>query len=185
MGETGDKIINMNEKIVSFTGKHTIDKMNNIDKPIKIKALRNETLDLNDMYLDYNIQVKMINHLYLTDSCEEEILLKREFEKKINGYKNQDINKEIYDNTLLISLQDVIEKLVASKLKCFYCKKQVLILYKNVRDLNQWTLDRIDNDLCHSNSNTLISCLKCNLQRRSRDMEKFKFTKQLKIKKDD
>ena len=27
-----------------------------------------------------------------------------------------------------------------------------------------WTLDRINNDLSHTNDNTCISCLKCNLQ---------------------
>ena len=48
-----------------------------------------------------------------------------------------------------------------------------------------WTLDRIDNDLSHTNNNTCISCLKCNLQKRRRSHEKFKFTKQLKIEKKD
>jgi precorrin-3B methylase len=117
--------------------------------------------------------------------CENMKLLKREIEKKINSYKSQDITKKIYNELILISLSDTIEKLVCSKLKCHYCKENVLLFYKNVRDSKQWTLDRIDNDLCHSNENTLIACLHCNLQRRTRDMEKFLFTKQLKIKKQD
>ena len=189
------------DKIISFTGKHTIDKMSSFDNLInkekknnnednlkelntlKIKAKRNQTIHLDDIFLDYNCQVEMINQLYLIDSCKEEVLLKREIDKKINGYKQQDINKKIFNESLLISLPETIEKLVSSKLKCFYCKCNVLILYKDVRDEKQWTLDRIDNDKCHSNLNTLISCLKCNLQRRTRDMEKFKFTKQLRIKK--
>ena len=190
------------DKIISFTGKHTIDKMNanifdtynnitnisiqdNLKKLniFKIKAKRNETIHLDDIFLDYNCQIEMINQLYLTDFCKEDVLLKREIEKKINGYKHQDINKKIFDETLLISICDAIEKLVSSKLKCTYCKCNVLLLYKDVRDEKQWTLDRIDNDKCHSNLNTIISCLKCNLQRRTRDMQKFKFTKQLKINK--
>jgi hypothetical protein len=194
------------DKIISFTGKHTIDKMtlnvfnlsesdsinvlNNLNEDnlkklntSKIRAKRNQTIHLDDIYLDYNCQIEMINQLYLMDSCKEDVLLKREIDKKINGYKKQDINKKIFDDSLLISLPDVIEKLVSSKLICVYCKCNVLLLYKDVRDEKQWTLDRIDNDKCHSNSNTMISCLKCNLQRRTRDMEKFKFTKQLKIKK--
>ena len=190
------------DKIIAFTGKHTIDKMNSMEisnefKNVSIqdnlktlnnsknKAKRLETIHLDDAYLDYNCQVEMINTLYLTGSCKENVLLKREIDKKINSYKHQDINKKIFDETLLISLDDVIEKLVSSKLKCSYCKCNVLILYKDVRDEKQWTLDRIDNDKCHSTINTIISCLKCNLQRRTRDMEKFKFTKQLKIKKQD
>ena len=59
------------------------------------------------------------------------------------------------------------------------------ILFSMARDETQWSLDRIDNDKCHSNENTVISCLKCNLQRRCQDMKKFTFTKQLKINKID
>ena len=114
-----------------------------------------------------------------------ETIEEREIEKKINSYKSQDISKKIYNELILISLSDTIEKLVCSKLRCHYCKENVLLLYKNVREPKQWTLDRIYNDLCHSNENTLIACLHCNLQRRTRDMEKFLFTKQLKIKKQD
>ena len=40
-----------------------------------------------------------------------------------------------------------------------------------VRDEQQWTLDRIDNDKCHSDENTVISCLKCNLQRRVKNSD--------------
>ena len=59
-----------------------------------------------------------------------------------------------------------------------------MVMYKNVRDPMQWTLDRKDNDDCHSKDNTLISCLKCNLQRRVTDVDKFTFTKHLTIKKE-
>ena len=37
----------------------------------------------------------------------------------------------------------------------------------------QWTLDRKDNTLGHSVENTVVSCLGCNLRRRSRDHESF------------
>ena len=145
----------------------------------------NELNELSDEFLSYEKQVKMINQLFMDGECENMKLLKREIEKKINSYKSQDITKKIYNELILISLSDTIEKLVCSKLKCHYCKENVLLFYKNVRDSKQWTLDRIDNDLCHSNENTLIACLHCNLQRRTRDIEKFLFTKQLKIKKQD
>lgn len=166
------------EKKITFTGKKTIDDMTD-----RKNAKRNETKNMDDIYLLHSEQLTMINKYYLSESCDNEILLKREIQKKINSYKAQDIDKEIYDNLLLISLNDVVEKLVSSKLKCYYCSCDVLILYKNVRDQNQWTLDRIDNDKCHSNDNTIISCLKCNLQRRRRDMDKFLFSKKLKINK--
>ena len=72
-------------------------------------------------------------------------------------------------------------KLVASKLKCFYCKNQVRLFYCKLKDPEQWTLDRINNDLPHTDDNTCICCLKCNLQRRVTDSKKFAFTKNLSI----
>ena len=170
------------DKTISFKGKLTIDKINNLKKGTI--ATRTELKDLDDEFLSHDKQVKMLNQLFIDGDCDNSKLLKREIEKKINSYKTQDINKNIFNELLLISLTDTIEKLVGSKLKCCYCKEKVYLLYKNVREPKQWTLDRINNDLCHSNENTLIACLHCNLQRRTRDMEKFKFTKQLKIKKE-
>ena len=56
-----------------------------------------------------------------------------------------------------------------------------MILYKRVREDYQWTLDRIDNNIGHTCDNTIIACLKCNLQRRRINKGAFLFTKQLKI----
>ena len=69
--------------------------------------------------------------------------------KKINSYKQQDIKK---DKNLdgLISYEELLEKLVLSKLKCYYCRKDVLLLYENNREQKQWTLDRLDNSLGHT-----------------------------------
>jgi hypothetical protein len=107
--------------------------------------------------------------------------LKSEITRKINGYKSQDVKKNIYNDTKLVNIDNVLEKLVTCKLKCYYCRKQVKVLFTKVRDDEQWTLDRINNDICHSNSNTVICCLKCNLQRRVKSSEDFIFTKQLKV----
>lgn len=59
----------------------------------------------------------------------------------------------------------------------------MLIFYQKVREISQWTLDRVDNDLSHKNDNVIIACLKCNLDRRRQNKDKFLFTKQLKINK--
>tara|TARA_Y100000385_G_C12539996_1_gene403352 strand:- start:149 stop:511 length:363 start_codon:yes stop_codon:yes gene_type:complete len=109
------------------------------------------------------------------------IYVKRELDKKISSYRSQDNKKNIVCN--LITYEELIEKLVISRLLCNYCRKTVKILFKEVRDKEQWTLDRIDNDLGHTNDNTVVCCLKCNLERRCLDAKKFEFTKQLKIKK--
>jgi hypothetical protein len=50
-----------------------------------------------------------------------------------------------------------------------------------VREMQQWTLDRIDNDKGHFSDNVEISCLECNLKRKKQNSEKFLFTKQIKI----
>jgi hypothetical protein len=57
----------------------------------------------------------------------------------------------------------------------------VLLLYENNREEKQWTLDRLDNAIGHTKDNVVISCLKCNLERRCLNDEKFLFTKQMRL----
>lgn len=178
-------------KSISIKGKNNIDKINhieknNIEKHIennKEKAMRIGMEDIADIDILHKKQIDMINKFFIGEDFEYKKMIEREIEKKIQGYKQQDIKKYIYNENLIIKLEDVIEKLLISKLKCYYCYKEIFVIYKNVRDNMQWTLDRKDNELCHSKDNTLISCLKCNLQRRVTDVDKFTFTKHLRIKK--
>jgi hypothetical protein len=128
----------------------------------------------------------MVRNLYIIgpDYVDENTsLFLSELNHKIQGYKGQDLKKELHNPATLICLTDVLEKLVSTQLTCSYCSKPVFVLYKQVRDPMQWTLDRIDNALGHTRANTCIACLKCNLQRRVMDAEKFTFTKKLKIQK--
>ena len=53
--------------------------------------------------------------------------------------------------------------------------EDMLLIYENVREPKQWTLDRIDNSIGHNTENVVISCLSCNLKRRTMDDKKFKF----------
>ena len=57
------------------------------------------------------------------------------------------------------------------------------LIHKNKKEYLQWSLERFDNNLGHYNSNTCISCLGCNLQRRTDNHEYFKAGKQFSIKK--
>lgn len=112
--------------------------------------------------------------------------IEREIQKKRNGYKQQDIKKDRIEYELFVSLNDCIELLLESHLKCSYCKKRVVILYQNIREKSQWTLDRIDNDKCHSKDNCVVSCLTCNVSKKRLNDDKFRFTKQMVlIKKND
>tara|TARA_X000000368_G_scaffold397708_1_gene367108 strand:+ start:2313 stop:2816 length:504 start_codon:yes stop_codon:yes gene_type:complete len=133
----------------------------------------------NKMIFNKLTQVEYLNKLYLEQPYDGISFVKKEVERKLNGYKNQDKKKK--KNEKLITYDECLEKLVISKLKCYYCKKDCLIAYENVRENAQWTLDRINNDIGHSKDNVVICCLKCNLKRGTLNDEKFKFTKQMKI----
>ncbi len=134
-------------------------------------------------YYKYNndIQINLINKLYLDLSFNEKKYMLKELKAKHNSYKSQDREKDIFDETTFITVENIIEKLLISKLKCIYCKNKLLVLYSNAREPYQWTLDRVNNNLDHSNENTVISCFKCNIQRRRTNIDKFKFTKQLNL----
>ena len=123
-------------------------------------------------------ELKLINKLYIGENKTLESLLKT----KLSGYRQQDFKKKL-DLTDIISLENVIEKLIISKLQCYYCKCHVCITTKIKRDKKQWTLDRIDNDKGHNVDNVVIACLECNLKRRCQSQKKFLFTKQLNIHK--
>jgi hypothetical protein len=105
----------------------------------------------------------------------------KEIERKISGYKQQDMKKKVYHEQEIIQFCQVIEKFIECKLKCYYCFQPMKLLYKIVRDSQQWTLDRIDNSLGHTNKNVVICCLECNLKRRIQSSQKYLFTKQLKL----
>lgn len=163
-------------KKIIINGKHNIESIEGNKKKQERNVANYEEPKIKE-------QLGCINRYYMNVDDNYSKSIKSEISRKINGYKNQDVKKDIYNKTLLINADTIIEKLVSCKLKCYYCCNNVKILYKIVRDEQQWTLDRIDNDKCHSDINTVISCLKCNLQRRVKNSKDFVFTKQLKISK--
>ena len=155
------------------------DKMREVIKNIKNNDL---SCNVNNILNNHDAQCVLINKLYLVDSSintEFKAFILRELRNKINSYKTQDIKKDFHEIENLITLDEVIEKLVTSKLKCYYCNLNIFFIFEKIRENKQWTLDRLNNYDEHTNQNTIISCLKCNLQRRRKNSEKFKFTKQL------
>jgi hypothetical protein len=169
-------------KSIEIQGKNNIKKITGEEQKRNIIEINNIN------YLDYKKELELVNNLYLNNEINAEYnkeyyFIKREIQKKISNYKSQDIKKNIFNKELLINLEELLEKLVVSKLKCYYCNNNVKVLYEIIRDPNQWSLDRIDNNLCHSCDNTVVSCLKCNLQRRVTDYNKFNFTKKLRLNK--
>ena len=112
---------------------------------------------------------------------DTEPLIKTEIDHKISAYKQQDIVKKVFTYDEFITFDYVKQMILECKLSCHYCKGDMLILYENVREMNQWSLDRINNFLGHNVGNVVISCLKCNLNRRNLNADKFLFTKQMTI----
>ena len=150
-----------------------------------IVATRDCVRDMPELIFNYDYQLILINKIFIDfiDNFEFKKECLREINKKLLSYKNQDIIKSRYNDNN-ITLDETIEKLVSSRLKCKYCYQKMLIFYNKVRDGEQWTLDRINNDLSHTCENVVACCLKCNLQRRCQNKDKFLFTKQLKIVKE-
>jgi hypothetical protein len=108
-------------------------------------------------------------------------LFKQQIEQKLNGYKQQDIKKNMYNAEAFVTFRDVVVLLHRSALMCAYCEKEVYVLYENVRDPQQWSLDRVNNDIGHNSLNLVIACLRCNLRRRRINMDAFMFTRQMKL----
>jgi hypothetical protein len=172
-------------RAINITGKHNIDKIKEIGN-VSYKAVRKHMANLDEAWLAHPAQLDVLRNLYIIGADHlgpATSLYLSELNHKIQSYKDQDKKKELHDQATLINLEEVLEKLVGSQLTCCYCSKPISVLYKNVREPTQWTLDRIDNALSHTRENTCIACLKCNLQRRVIHFDKFTFTKKLKIQK--
>lgn len=165
------------EKKILITGKRNIDSFSNKDK----KRLESEKWENKELLLDNKKQINILNKLYLKEEYEGIKTVKKSIEKKIKGYENQDIKKDKLNKNKLIKYEDLLEILVISKLKCYYCKCDCLLMYDNVREKKQWTLDRLDNEEGHNRDNVVVSCLECNLKKGTMDDKKFKFAKQMRI----
>ena len=143
-------------KKILIVGKHNTETICKKEKEKRIRV--NAIVEEISLEEELNILLRISNG----DTSDLNYNCQKHLERKINGYKQQDIKKEIYDVKQLITLTNVISKLTNCGLKCYYCSERVKLLYRVVRDPKQWTLDRIDNDLCHSDQNTVVCCLSCN-----------------------
>ena len=123
------------------------------------------------------------NHFEFIDEVSKIAI--QEINKKISSYKQQDKIKNLLDDAKFLHFESIIQKMIECELKCRYCKKEINVLYDISREMKQWSVDRINNDLGHNKDNFHLACLECNLKRRRRTDEKFLFTKQLNIIKKD
>jgi restriction endonuclease S subunit len=126
-------------------------------------------------------QVSFVNQILLNQEFECKELLVEELRKKLSSYKQQDLSKGIYRENEFIKKDELVEKLVCSRLICHYCGKKLNVIYGDCYDKTQWTLDRVDNEQGHNASNVIVACLGCNLKRRRLDKDKFLFSQRMSI----
>lgn len=133
----------------------------------------------------YNIEYhcEYIKNIYLGEDFEHKKCIIKELKKKYSSYKSQDKLKNKFDQKQHITFNELIQKLYDCELKCYYCTQDLLLVYKNKNETRQWSLERFDNNIGHYCDNTCISCLECNLKRRTSNHEYFKMGKQMTIKK--
>jgi len=119
-----------------------------------------------------------IHHLY---DISKQSFLYQQIRNKLSSYRSQDMEKDLFIPNQIMDVSGVLYKIESAKGLCFYCKSPVHFLYDNVREPKQWTLERLDNKQGHIFENVEISCLSCNLRRRTMKYEKYIMTKEIKI----
>lgn len=166
--------------IVGINNKYQVKKLTGkmiINKEREIHKIKNTT---NQIFTSQH-NMDIIKELLIEPTSENGVLFKKEIDNKINGYKNQDIIKNLFESTIFVTFNHIIIMLNKCNCKCHYCDKDLQIFYKYVREKSQWSLDRINNDEGHNINNVVISCLDCNLKKKRTSEKSFLFTKQLKI----
>ena len=134
--------------------------------------------------LDHNKQLSILENP-MDKSDKKQMIVYGQMKQKLNSYKHQDILKNKYNKEEIIDLSSLKDLILESQLKCFYCKEEVNLLYEAVRDPKQWTLERIDNKIGHNKGNVEISCLSCNIKRKTMYYDKYRFTKQMRFEKEE
>jgi hypothetical protein len=187
-------------KKISIQGtnnRYQVKKLINHHKETK-KRVESEKWTFSSEYYAYEKQLTILRFIYKNNTnyniAENNItedeqnivkIMTQQIQKKIASYKQQDLLKKHFSEKEFLTFENVVEKLVDCILHCYYCQKEMAILYDISREMLQWSIDRIDNDKGHNIDNYHVSCLECNLKRRRRTDEKFRFTKQLQLVKQD
>tara|TARA_B110000285_G_C14821369_1_gene466668 strand:- start:68 stop:589 length:522 start_codon:yes stop_codon:yes gene_type:complete len=154
-------------------------------KQVKIeREKRDRKIISSDNWIYHDIS--QVREYEIVKECIQNILnndtkiLIRQIKGKLHSYKGQDKLKTLTeDENEFMNVTDVLKLLLDCNHKCYYCKTNVKLFYEKVREPIQWTLERLDNSFGHNMNNCVISCLKCNLSRRTMFHERYTLTKQL------
>ena len=89
----------------------------NESTPVRCDDISSDIKCINSIYLD-NFDPSLKNTISST-MCR--------IKKKHSSYRQQDIKQNRLEKQKFISVDGIVEKLVESKLKCFYCKNNTHI----------------------------------------------------------
>jgi len=185
-----DGINNDGTKKIIFTGTTTKYQMKKVDsnkeKKEKKKKVETNTWGLNEQELLFETQLEILKGLFDKNPASDTEtkltnLVISHIKTKISSYKHQDTLKNIFSDEEFVTFEYIIELLNTCNMKCHYCACETYLLYEFVREMKQWSLDRINNDIGHNKGNLVIACLECNLKRRRTNKDAFFMTKNLKI----
>jgi hypothetical protein len=176
-----------NNKVLAVLLEKPMKKVKTVKEKQKRQITNEKKWIFGELELSCQNQWDLINQINEQKIKEEnqkhcDVIL-QQLNGKINGYKSQDIDKKILDESKFIDRDKIIDLLICCKNICYYCQQPVHILYEYVREPKQWTLDRLNNDFGHNKDNVVISCLSCNLRRKTMHPDRYVFTKQMVIKK--
>ena len=149
-------------------------------KEIKQKQKQKRQVTRTDRWQFSESDLNQENQYTILYDLSHTPFIHQQIKNKLSSYRSQDIEKNLFDPDKMADLQEVLQKMETCQLKCFSCKESVFLLYENVREPKQWTLERIDNKVGHTKDNVEIACLSCNLRRRTMYHERYVFTKNIK-----
>ena len=150
-----------------------------LDKPKKKRMVtysKNWTLAIEELE---KLETMNVENMIETEENKLQKILLKQIKSKISGYAGQDKDKKLYCPEKFVTLTNVIDLMKSSSMICYYCKEETQLMYEYVREPKQWTLERLDNSYGHNNDNVVISCLSCNLRRRTMASERYIKTKEM------
>jgi hypothetical protein len=100
------------------------------------KRVESEKWSFSDEYYHHDKQLELLNmiliNIRISNNKPGDDVIKiiiQQIHNKINGYKQQDNLKKMFDEEQFVTFENIVERLVDCEIKCYYCKKEMMVLY--------------------------------------------------------